>query len=105
MDATCNGFQHLALLSNEDTLYKELNLIVDGKDTPNDFYSFLVHKLGNLFDLKIEAGNIIENDGSYERLRSFVLERSNIKKAIMTIPYNVSPLNMKKYIIKSLHLV
>ena len=72
MDATCNGFQHLALLSNEGLLFKELNLIVDGKDTPNDFYSFLVHKLGNLFDLKIEAGNIIEKDGSYERLRSFV---------------------------------
>lgn len=78
---------------------------MDGKDTPNDFYSFLVHKLGNLFDLKIEAGNIIEKDGSYERLRTFVLERSNIKKAIMTIPYNVSALNMKKYIISSLHLV
>jgi DNA-directed RNA polymerase len=105
MDATCNGFQHLALLSNENILFKELNLVVDGKeDRPNDFYSFLVHKLSKKFDKQIEEGNIIEKDGSYERLRDFVLERSYVKKAIMTIPYNVSSLNMRKYIISNLHL-
>ena len=57
LDATCNGFQHLALLSNEDTLFKELNLISDN-DTPKDFYNFLVHKLGNMFDKNLEEEKV-----------------------------------------------
>jgi DNA-directed RNA polymerase len=97
LDATCNGFQHLALLSNEDTLFKELNLIVS-QDTPNDFYSFLVYKLEQLFDKD-------PMNESYNRLRDFALERSYIKKAIMTIPYNVSRYSMRKYITEGLHLV
>ena len=106
LDATCNGFQHLALLSNEDTLFKELNLISDN-DTPNDFYNFLIHKLINVFDINIEQGIMEDkNDcGSYERLRNFYIERSNIKKAIMTIPYNASSLSMRNYIKSNLYLV
>jgi DNA-directed RNA polymerase len=97
LDATCNGSQHLALLSNEDILFKELNIQVN-KDTPNDFYSFLVYKLEELF----EKDN---NNESYNRLREFALERSYIKKAIMTIPYNVSRHSIRKYIIEGLYLV
>ena len=106
LDATCNGFQHLALLSNEDTLFKKLNLVSDN-DTPKDFYNFLVHKLGNIFDKNLQQEkNILDNTenttdpkkGSYETLKSFVLYRACIKKAIMTIPYNASQQNMRKYI-------
>jgi DNA-directed RNA polymerase len=75
LDATCNGFQHMALLSNEKTLFKELNLI-DGKsnEAPKDFYNFLLHKLKKEFDSKLSNGNIIDSDtgGSYERLTKFI---------------------------------
>jgi len=53
LDATCNGFQHLAMLSNETILFEELNLISSGKDTPSDFYNFLVRKLNNMFSEKL----------------------------------------------------
>ena len=104
LDATCNGFQHMALLSNEDTLFKELNLVSNKSDKPNDFYNFLVHKLKDLFDKKILEGEFIDNktNGSYERLSKFIWDRSYIKKAIMTIPYNSSVRSMRKYISDSL---
>lgn len=104
LDATCNGFQHLALLSNENILFKELNLTVTG-DRPNDFYSFLIHRLDNKFNNEIEKGNKIENEGSYVRLVDFIFTRSNVKKAIMTIPYNATPRSMRKYLVSEMEFV
>lgn len=100
LDATCNGFQHMALLSNKETLFKELNLVnatqENGKDKPaddippSDFYNFLLHKLISVFEYKINLNEIIDSitKGSYERLHKFIWNRSHIKKSIMTIPYN-----------------
>lgn len=88
----------MALLSNEHSLFKKLNLIAND-DTPSDFYNFLVNKLINVFKTKIEEINIDDKArGSYERLKKFYIERPFIKKAVMTIPYNVSTLSMVKYV-------
>lgn len=111
LDATCNGFQHMALLSNEDTLFKELNLIsnsVKGKkisdDTPSDFYNFLLHRLTTYIRDKLSRGEISDKKkkGSYERLNNFIWSRSHVKKSIMTLPYNSSARSMKKYLAASL---
>lgn len=116
LDATCNGFQHMALLSDEDTLFKELNLVsnTNGKGKginkdisnvpPSDFYNFLLHKLVNFFKSKIDKGELIDSKhgGSYERLFNFVWNRTHIKKSIMTIPYNSSEKAMEKYLAESL---
>lgn len=81
LDATCNGFQHLALLSNEKILFKELNLYVDINDKtpyPRDFYSFLIYKLTILLEGKIKdmsVKDLSETDKllfeSYKRLLAF----------------------------------
>nr|YP_009327780.1 hypothetical protein [Epichloe typhina]APB96739.1 hypothetical protein [Epichloe typhina] len=42
------------------------------------------------------------NNENYKRLKDFVFDRVYLKKAIMTIPYNVSRTNMMKYIIGNL---
>jgi len=42
---------------------------------------------------------------SLRLLKAFVLDRSVVKKAIMTIPYNASSLSMIKYVQASLHLL
>lgn len=68
LDATCNGFHYLALLSNEDTLFRELNLVSKPKpkgadaDTstiqPHDFYNFLLLKLIKLFEVKLYSSKL-----------------------------------------------
>lgn len=110
LDATCNGFKHMALLSNEDTLFKELNLQAKGKNSePGDFYNFLLLKLVSLFESKVnecESETIDKKtNASYERLNNFIWDRAIVKKAIMTIPYNSSARSMKKYITDSLFKV
>lgn len=104
LDATCNGFQHLSLLSQESKLYVELNL-TNKASRPKDFYTFLLHKLLSVIKSKLEQGMISEGKASYERLNSFIWERSHVKKIIMTIPYNSSISSMKKYLIEELTFV
>lgn len=72
LDATCNGFQHMALLSNEETLFKELNL-VPSENPPHDFYNFLLYKLTSYYEERVaqEEPNT-EKHESYKRLLEFV---------------------------------
>lgn len=103
LDATCNGFKHMALLSNAKVLFKELNLI-SHNDKPKDFYNFLLHKLKIKFEHKVSLKELIDEKtlGSYDRLNNFIWDRAFVKKAIMTIPYNVSTRQMHNYITECL---
>lgn len=49
-DATCNGFQHLSLLTGDEYLAKHLNLTPSNWDKkPEDFYNFLALNLKDYF--------------------------------------------------------
>lgn len=61
LDATCNGFQHMALLSNKTELFEELNLTTNSSQ-PKDFYNFLLHKVKDILCEKVDNG--IEFDDS-----------------------------------------
>ena len=97
LDATCNGFQHLSLLSQESKLYDELNLTNTGK-YPKDFYNFLLHKVQVYLKDKLDENITEEGKGSITRLNNFIFTRSHVKKIIMTIPYNSSQRSMGEYL-------
>jgi len=95
LDASCNGFQHLVLLSGESKLRGELNLnSTDFSKTPGDFYSYVLGLLQDYFNnsLKNDCLKIDEHEkkACYIRLSKFCSERSIVKKMIMTLPYNAT---------------
>ena len=100
LDASCNGYQHLSLLISDHDMAKELNLAKSSyKDIPKDYYQFLCTALQDLFKTKLSCNKISPEDKNcYERLISILIRRSMIKKAIMTIPYNVSTHQMINYL-------
>ena len=101
MDATCNGFQHLSLLSLDPSLGFELNLDKSSwNDVPKDFYSFLITSLIDYFKSELVNNKKLSADKkeSYKRLKDAHLKRSIIKKSIMTIPYNIGTTQLLNYI-------
>ena len=106
LDATCNGYQHLSLLSLDLSLAKELNLTTSTwDDLPKDFYNYLSTNLIDLFINKLSSKDLNEEQREdYIRLSVLDIARAIVKKAIMTIPYNVSTHQMIKYIRENFEL-
>lgn len=101
LDATCNGFQHLSLLSLDPSLGLELNLEQSSWDNPpKDFYSFILTSIIDYFKTELAKNKKLDKETkeSYIRLKDFNFKRSIIKKSIMTIPYNVSTFQLVNYI-------
>ena len=100
LDASCNGFQHLVLLSGELNLRKELNLTqTDFSKNPYDFYSYVLELYKDyLNELDLSSIEDEEVKASYGRIRDFCLDRKIVKKVIMTIPYNATTKKMVEYI-------
>lgn len=114
LDATCNGFQHLALLSNENSLFNVLNLTNNSKVgdelEPNDFYNFLMFKLKNFInqELSIEDSDLQNQKNkddlkaSYIRINKFNWLRKTYKSILMPLSYNITEYTMKKNLISTL---
>ena len=100
LDASCNGYQHLSLLTRDKKVLKQLNLTPSTKDDdPDDLYNFMLIKvreyLNNRLSSKISDD---EERLSIIRLDKIHLNRSIVKKALMTYSYNTSTPQMVSYI-------
>jgi DNA-directed RNA polymerase len=100
LDATCNGYQHLALLSLDHDLAKELNLTKStSDDIPKDFYNFTAVKLINYYNDQLSNNNLsVEDREVYTRFSNLTIARKIVKKVIMTIPYNVTHFTIIEYL-------
>lgn len=99
LDASCNGYQHIAMLVKDLDLGKYLNLNKSNPgDVPQDFYSIVASYLDVSYN-KLNSPDLHKKDrDSIIRLKSLDISRSILKKAIMTIPYNASALQLIKYL-------
>jgi DNA-directed RNA polymerase len=92
LDATCNGYQHLSMLSRDNDLGKDLNLMTSKKDdVPQDFYGLFIRKITNKLQEAVNKSNIEDLSSdieAYKRIINFNPDRSLIKKPLMIESYN-----------------
>ena len=99
LDGTCNGFQHLALLSNETEIFGKLNLLESTKDNdPEDFYKHIIEQLTIFMANRSQDPLYTKDWDSYNRLSKVSWTRANVKTAIMTKPYNAKEKTLVKYV-------
>lgn len=85
LDATCNGIQHLSIISANSKLAKLVNLLPNNIDQkPFDLYSVALE------EIKKNINKTIDDYPLYIRLKNLNLDRQIVKRSIMTIPYNVT---------------
>jgi len=99
LDATCNGYQHLSLLTREKNLFDVLNLASSTHDDdPDDFYTYILnltiafmkHAINTLSAIESKPKVQLKQLESYIKLLKVVFDRSMVKKIIMTKSYNAS---------------
>lgn len=90
------------MLELNSSLANNLNLKkISKEEKPDDFYTFISSFLFGYYEKKLKE-NISESEReSFKRLKSLQIQRSVIKKTIMTIPYNASSIQGIKYLKES----
>ena len=82
-DASCSGIQHIAALTLEKELAKNVNLYTDSnnpqEDLPQDFYTYALGKINKRL-----------RESEISKLQNINFSRKIIKRSVMTIPYNIS---------------
>lgn len=105
LDGTCNGFQHLSLLSEEVELFEQLNLSESNRDDdPKDFYIFMLDKIKTYMLSRIlnEKDLSLVEKSRINRLTKININRSHIKNLVMTKPYNATDYRLVKNILETM---
>lgn len=87
IDGRCNGLQHLSAMSRDPQAAKAVNVISDGP--PQDIYTEVANKLEQI---------VAQESGPWPSFWNGKIERSIVKKPVMTTPYGVTPEGIKRQI-------
>lgn len=83
-DATCNGIQHIASLVLDSELGKDVNLLkAQADDKPRDIYNDYAKYLEKVLKMQYE----LHKKKFLKELLDLGLDRSLVKKCVMTLPY------------------
>jgi len=97
-DASCSGIQHIASLTLEQELAKNVNVYTESSDPsfdyPQDFY---IYALGKIRD-SLSVSEI-------ETLRDIKLNRKIIKRSVKTIPYNISLTGIGEHLLEHFEVI
>jgi DNA-directed RNA polymerase len=98
LDATCNGLQHLSIMSANQNLARLVNILPNTKDqNPFDLYGVA------LVLIKEKINDLIIKDPLYINLKFLNIDRSIVKRSIMTIPYNVTVTGIAEHLKEFFH--
>lgn len=106
LDASCNGYQHLTLLTKQKALFDKLNISPSTKDDdPQDFYAYMLIKMNEHLTARLDGSAELDpsEKESYLRLMNIGLTRKNVKKCVMTKSYNATSPKMAAYIIELMY--
>lgn len=96
IDGTCNGIQHLSSMASDLNLAEYVNLKKSNDyDIPQDLYKEMADKA------KLEVKEFLKGDsgGEHDVIGLINMDRSFIKRCIMTIPYGVTKKGVKNPLI------
>lgn len=63
LDASCNGYKHICLITREAKAFKQLNLLASTKkDAPEDFYNFILLSVRDYIKVKLTADKFVEDN-------------------------------------------
>lgn len=85
IDGRCNGLQHLSAMSRDSQAAKAVNVISDGP--PQDIYTEVAEKLKEI---------VAADTGIFAKFWKGKIDRSVVKKPVMTTPYGVTPEGIKR---------
>lgn len=85
IDGRCNGLQHLSAMSRDSRAAMAVNVISDGP--PQDIYTEVAMKLQQI---------VAEDRGPWPDFWRGKIDRSIVKKPVMTTPYGVTPEGIKR---------
>ena len=92
-DATCSGIQHISCLLEDVDLGLNVNINdTSNSEDPKDIYTFLINPI--LDKIKL----FVKSNKEYYNFLNLKIDRSFIKKIVMTIPYSVTIYGIKEQI-------